>query len=144
MWQIRGVLLWLVALSDRFITASLFCCAVHVSCVRCVARLARREIKEYGSLVLQYGQMVTMPDFGFDGVSSSLAEVLSIKKKKKKKNIFFCIMYVTQTPQTTQHTSSAGCVLQPAGYNAIHACRLPAEQEATPHTRAVVLSLIHI
>ena len=51
---------------------------------------------------------------------------------------FFCIMYVTQTPQTThrqhrQHTSSAGCVLQPAGYNAIHACRLPAEQEATPH-----------
>ena len=45
---------------------------------------------------------------------------------------FFCIMYVTQTPHR-QHTSSAGCVLQPAGYNAIHACRLPAEQEATPH-----------
>ena len=46
---------------------------------------------------------------------------------------FFCIMYVTQTPDNRQHTSSAGCVLQPAGYNAIHACRLPTEQEATPH-----------
>ena len=39
-------------------------------------------------------------------------------------------MYVTQTPQTTD---SAGCVLQQAGYHAIHACRVPAEQEATPH-----------
>ena len=43
-------------------------------------------------------------------------------------------MYVTQTLTTdnTQHTGSAGCVLQQAGYNAIHSCRLPAEQEATP------------
>ena len=47
-----------------------------------------------------------MPDFGFDGVSSSLAEFMS--------------------PDNRQHTSSAGCVLQPAGYNAIHACRPPA------------------
>ena len=29
--------------------------------------------------------------------------------------------------------SSAGRVLQPSGYNAIHACRPPAEQEATSH-----------
>ena len=48
-------------------------------------------------------------------------------------SLFVCIMYLTQTTDNRQHTSSAGCVPQPAGYNAIHACRLPAEQEATPH-----------
>ena len=45
--------------------------------------------------------MVTMPDFGFDGMSSSLAELMSIFF------LTFCfvlrsIMYVTQTPQTAQ------------------------------------------
>ena len=65
---------------------------------------------------------------GFDGESSSLAEFVSIFVS----TFFFCIMYVTQTPHR-QHTSSAGCVIQPAGHNAIHACCLPAEQEATPH-----------
>ena len=70
-----------------------------------------------------------MPDFGFDGVSSSLAEFMS----NSFFNFFFCILYVTQTSDNRQHTSSAGCMLQPASYNGIHACRLPAEQEATPH-----------
>ena len=55
-------------------------------------------------------------------------------------------MYVTQTPQTTadnkQHNlSGAGRVLQPAGYNAIHACRPPAEQEATLRMRGSVSAL---
>ena len=57
---------------------SLFCCAVHVvSCVQCVARLARAAKKKNMNL-WEYGQMVTMPDFGFDRVSSSLAEFMSI------------------------------------------------------------------
>ena len=74
-----------------------------------------------------------MPDFGFDGVSSSLAEFMSFSFSFQ---LFFCIMYQVRNPDTIdnrQHTNSAGCVLQPAGYNAIHACRLPAEQEATSH-----------
>ena len=82
--------------------------------------------------------MVTMPDFGFDGVSSSLAEFMSFSLFFF--NFFFvsCIIPGTyvRNPDTTdnrQHTSSAGCVLQSAGYNAIHACRQPAEQEATLH-----------
>ena len=82
-----------------------------------------------------------MPDFGFDGVSSSLAEFMSISifdsiKKIYIPGIYIYEVYIVRNPDTTdnrQHTSSAGCVLQPAGYNAIHACRLPAEQEATPH-----------
>ena len=75
-----------------------------------------------------------MPDFGFDGVSSSLAEFMSIFCSQLFFSAFFSNMYVTQTLTTdnTQHTGSAGCVLQQAGYNAIHSCRLPAEQEATP------------
>ena len=79
--------------------------------------------------------MVTMLDFGFDGVSSSLAEFMSMVFSVSNFlfPLFFGIMYVTQTPDNRQHTSSAGCVLQPAGYNAVHACHLPAEQEATPH-----------
>ena len=76
-----------------------------------------------------------MPGFGFDGVSSSLAGFMSFFFS----NFFFvlCASKYIRNPDTTdsrQHTSSAGCVLQPAGYNAVHACRLPAEQEATSHT----------
>ena len=51
-----------------------------------------------------------MPDFGFDGVSSSLAEFMSIFFFF---NFFFCIMYVTQTPQTTDSTRA----VQGASYN---------------------------
>ena len=78
--------------------------------------------------------MVTMPDFGFDGVSSSLAEFMSSFYYQPFFQLFF--LYYVRNPDTTdnrQHTSSAGCVLQSAGYNAIHACRQPAEQEATLH-----------
>ena len=99
------------------------CCAVHVvSCVRCVARLARAvKKKEYGSLVI-WSNGHDARFWIFDGVSSSLAESMSIFFSKPRHH-----------RQHRHHTSNAGCVLQPAGYNAIHACRLPAEQEATPH-----------
>ena len=81
--------------------------------------------------------MVTMPNFGFDGVSSSIAEFMSIFLKPSFFSFFLCYVrkpkHHRQHRQHRHHTSNAGCVLQPAGYNAIHACRLPAEQEATPH-----------
>ena len=79
--------------------------------------------------------MATMPDFGFDGVSSSLAEFMSIFGFPLFFNLFFFVLCTLPRHhrQHRQHTSSAGCVLQPAGYNAIHACRLPAEQGATPY-----------
>ena len=73
--------------------------------------------------------MVTMPDFGFDGVSLGL-EFMSIFFP----NFFF--FFSLCNPDTTdnrQHTSCAGCVVQHTGDDAIHACRLPAEQKATPH-----------
>ena len=54
-------------------------------------------------------------------------------------------MYVnpdsTDTTDNRHHKSNAGCVLQPAGYNAIHACRLPAKQEATPHASGSMSAL---
>ena len=79
------------------------------------------------------GQIVTMPDFGCDGVSSSLAEFISIFL-----STFF--WYYVRNPDTTDNTdstrtSSAGCVLQTAGYNAIHACQQSSKQH---HTRALV------
>ena len=82
---------------------------------------------------LYSGQMVTMPDFGFDGMSSSVAEFMFLFLFNSFFQLFFCMIRNPDTTGNRQHTSSAGCVLQPAGYIAIHACRLPAEQEATPH-----------
>ena len=79
-WQVRGVLLWLVALSEAAIrhqSSPPLSFAVLCMCVRCVARLARAA-KNKNMDLWQYGQMVTMPDFGFDGVSSSLGEFMSI------------------------------------------------------------------
>ena len=52
--------------------------------------------------------------------------------------LFFLYHVQVCNPDTTDrrhHAGSAGCVLQPAGYNTIHACRLPAEQAAPPHAR---------
>ena len=115
------------------ITAYLFCCAVHVvSCVRCVARLARAvKKKEYGSLVI-WSNGHDARFWIFDGVSSSLAESMSIFFSKPRHH-----------RQHRHHTSNAGCVLQPAGYNAIHACRLPAEHEATPQSCGILSALYY-
>ena len=62
--------------------------------------------------------------------------------------IFFTLFFnfFVRNPGTTdnrQHTSSAGCVLQPAGYNAMHAYRLPAEKDATPHARGSLSALYY-
>ena len=76
-----------------------------------------------------------MPGFGFDGVSSSLAKFMSVFFFQLFFPTFFlCYVRNLDITDNRQHTSSAGCVIQPAGYHAIHACRLPAEQEATSHT----------
>ena len=82
----------------------------------------------------KYGQLVTMPDFGFDGVSSSLAEYIYIY-------IYFfnfVFVYVTRTPQTTDSTRA----VQGACYNQLvttlytpAACQQSRKQH---HTRAVV------
>ena len=79
-----------------------------------------------------------MPDFGFDGVSSSLAQFVSIYFSNFFFQFFFCIMYVTQTPQTTDSTRA----VQGACYNQLAttlytpaACQQSRKQH---HTRAVV------
>ena len=82
--------------------------------------------------------MVTMPDFGFDGVSSSLAKFMSISFFQLFLSTFF--LYYVRNPDTTdnrQRTSSAGCVLQPAGHNAIQSAAYQPSRKQH-HTRAVV------
>ena len=119
------------------ITASLSfsCCDVHVCGVSRVWRAPRkRRIWIFGN-----GHMVTMSKFGFDGVSWSLAEFMSFFFSFFQLfstfffNFFLYYVRNSDTADNRQHTSSTVCVLQPACYNAIHACRLQTEQEATPH-----------
>ena len=85
------------------ITASLpllLCCAFCVMRATCGAYDARRENKEYGSLVIW--------SIGHDARfwiwwrEFEPRRVMSIFFPSFFFNIFFCIMYVTQTPQTTQ------------------------------------------
>ena len=86
-----------------------------------------------------------MPDFGFDGVSSSLADsCLFVHFSTFCFSFCFVLQYVRNpdTRDKRQHTSSRGCVLQPAGYNAIHACRQPAEQEETPHACGTLCAVL--
>ena len=78
-----------------------------------------------------------MPDFGFDGVSSSLAKFMSFFLFFFS-NFFFCMMYVTQTPQTTDSTRA----VQGTCYNLMAttpftpaACQQSRKQH---HTRALV------
>ena len=72
-----------------------------------------------------------MPDLGFDGVSSGLAEFMA--------SFFFptFFWYYVRNSDTTdnrQHKSSAGCVLKPAGHNAY---RLPRASRAGSNTTRV-------
>ena len=90
-------------------------------CVRRVARLTCAA-KHRNKDLWYYGQMVTMPYFGLDGVNSRLAEFMSTFQ--------LLFVYYLRNPGTTdkrQHTSGAGSVLQPAGYNST---RLPPASRA--------------
>ena len=76
-----------------------------------------------------------MTDFGFDGVmSSSLAEFMSFSLFINFFfQLFFCIMYVTQTPQTMDNTRAA----QGACYNQLWLQRLPPASRAGSNTTRV-------
>ena len=139
MWQIRGVLLWLVALSEAAIRhqpsppPSLFCCAVHVvSCVRRVARLERAARKKNEDLLVIWSK----PDFGFDCVSSSLAEFMSIFFFQLFFSTFFLYMYATQTPQT-QQTAHEQCRVRATTSSLQRYTRLPPASEAGSNTTRV-------
>ena len=121
-------------LSSVNTTLSLFCCAVQL-CAVCRASRARREkmrIWILGNIVKWSRSPILdmISEFEPRRVHVFFAFFFNICFQH-----FFCIMYVRNPDATDnrQHTGSAGCVLQPAGYNAIHACRPPAEQEVTPH-----------
>ena len=90
--------------------------------------------------------MVTMPDSGFDGVSSSLAEFMSIFFSNVFFQLFFCIMYVTQTPQTTQtatqtqqttQTAHEQCKVRATTSWLQHYTRLPPASRAGSNTTRV-------
>ena len=73
-----------------------------VSRVRRVARLARAAKKKNMHL-WYYGPMVTMPDFGFDGVSLSLAEFMSIFFSPFLK---YCVVRNPDTRHRRQHKTA--------------------------------------
>ena len=115
------------------ITASLSF-VVLCMCHACgVARLARAAKKKKTHL-WQYGQLVTMPDFGFDGVSSSLVEFMSI--------FFFptFFLYDVRTPDTTNTDSTRA--VQGACYNqlatTLYTLAACLQRRKQHHTRAVV------
>ena len=54
-----------------------------------------------------------MPDFGSDCVSSSLTEFMSVLFFQRFFLLFYCLMYATQTAQTTDSTRA----MQGACYN---------------------------
>ena len=81
-----------------------------------------------------------MPDFGFDGVSSSLAEFMYFSFFFSNFfsnffNFFWCYVSNPDTTHNRQHTSSAGCVLQPAGYQRY--TRLPRASRAGSNSTRV-------
>ena len=81
--------------------------------------------------------MITMPDFGFDGVSSSLAEFMSAFFFQLIFFIFFfCIMYVTQTPHTTQ-TAHEQCRVRATTSWLQRYTRLPPASRAGSNTTRV-------
>ena len=116
------------------ITASLVCCAVHVRvCVCGVPRVSRKM------RIWIFRNMVKRP-------RCPILDVMARVRASQSSCLFFPptfslnffshYVHVTQITDTTdnrQHTSSAVCAHQPVRYNAIHAYRLTAEQEATPH-----------
>ena len=87
--------------------------------------------------------MVAMPDFGFDGVSSSLVEFMSFFRHYFVQ-LFFCIMYVTQTQQTTQ-TAHEQCRMRAttSWLQRIHACRPPPASRAGSNTTCGSLSALY-
>ena len=83
-----------------------------------------------------------MPDFGFDGVSSSLAEFMS--KEKSQLSFSALFLYYVRNPDTTDNTDSTRAA-QGACYNQLAttlytpaACQQSRKQH---HTRAVVCPL---
>ena len=75
-----------------------------------------------------------MPDFGFDGVSSSLAEFMSTFFFVQ--HFFLGIMYVTQTPQTT-HTAHEQCRVRATTSRLDRYTRLPPASRAGSNSTGV-------
>ena len=74
-----------------------------------------------------------MPDFGFDGVSSSLAEFMSTFFFVQ--HFFLGIMYVTQTPQTTQTAHEQCRVRATTSWRQRYSSLPPASKEGSNTTR---------
>ena len=87
---------------------AVLCMLCHACDVSRVWRAPRKKRIRY------YGQMVTMPEFGFDGVSSSLAKFMSIFFPQLFFQPFF--LYYVRNPDTTVNTESTPAA-QGACYN---------------------------
>ena len=101
--------------------------------VRCVVRAAKRNTRQYASLLIYCSKMATTPDLGLEGATSILQEIMFVSFffYFPFSNLFSYHVRNSDTTDDKQHVNSAGCVLQLAGFNAIYASRPPAEQEAT-------------
>ena len=134
-WQVRGVLLWLVALSEAAIRhqssppLSLLLCCACVCGVSRASRAAKIRIRIFGNMV----KWSRCP------ISDLMARVRASQSSLFFSNFLFCIiMYVIQTPQTTDSTRA----VQGACYNQLaKTLYTPAARQQSRkqhHTRAVV------
>ena len=107
----------------------LLCCAV--------SRVRRAPRKKYVWIFVVMVKWSRCPNFGFDGVSLSLAEFMSIFFFSSFFfQLFFCIMYVTQTPQTRQ-TAHEQCRVRATTSWLQRHTRLPPASRAGSNTTRV-------
>ena len=149
--QVCVALPWLVALSEAAVRplssphlSLLFWRCVCVCGVRCVVRAAKKRTRYLVLIwmldIVRISDMVTMPEFGLEGVSLILAEIVSLFLYIIFicSNRFFSVFVLcTDTTGNKQHMGGAGRVIQSACYTAIrvHACRPPAERAGSNITR---------
>ena len=143
-WQIRGVLLWLSEAAIRHqssppLSVSLFCCCACM-CVRCVGVWrAPRKMRKCGCI---FGNMV-------EWSQCPILDLMALVRASQSSclflffnffcQLFFCIMYVTQTPQTTDSARAVqGACYKLRVAKTLYTPAACQQSRKQHHTRAVV------
>ena len=142
MWQVRGVMLWLVALSEAAIrhqsspplSFAVLCMHEYV-CAVCRASGSRREKKVYGSLVIRSNGHHAQFRIRYREFEPRRVHVYFFFFS----NFVSYIMYVTQTPQTTDSARAVqGACYKLRVAKTLYTPAACQQSRKQHHTRAVV------